>query len=148
MKSAGALITISDDSGVYGAAFNSLTQSVDGREVLSEPILYSEGSDILLMADIFIPKSDNSASANVRFSLKLYFFIDEDCKIPAQRSHKTLNSVSPTIDVWENIKLTCRADELSDDTLYIKAAIRASYVAGAGNRDSLHRFDNVCLYLF
>jgi len=150
MKSAGALTVISDDfalSSIYSAAFNTLTQAVDGREALSEPILYSKGSDIILMADIFIPKADNLTSADVRFSLKLYFFTDADCQIPAQRGHKTLNSVSPIISIWENIRLTCRADELSDDTLYIRAAIRANYISG-GARDSLHRFDNVVLYQF
>ena len=148
MRAAGILTAIFDDFSLSGssAAFNTLTQAADGREALSDPILYKENSDILLTADILIPQFDKTA--DVRFSLKLYFFADEDCKIPAQKSYKTLNSVAPTSGAWETIRLICKSDELSNDTLYIRASIRACYIAGVGTRDSLHRFDNVRLYMF
>ena len=145
MKSAGIFTSIFDDSG-SSAAFNTLTQAVDGREVLSASILYKEGMDILLTADVLIPHFEKTA--DVKFSLKLYFFTDEECKIPASKSYKTLNSVTPASGSWETIKLTCRSDELGNDTLYIKASIRACYIAGVGTKDSLHRFNNVRLYMF
>ncbi len=148
MNSSGGYVISSENvfDGDNAFSFDSLTQSISGRELVSGPCpLTGDKSCIRLSASFFLPLdsvSDNTQ--RVLFSLKLYFYSDVECNTPASTAYRTMKSTEVSEEAaWT--ELSFDINEVPDDCIAVKAAVRACYNPGLGSRETAHFIDSVSL---
>ena len=107
--------------------FETLTTSIGGREVVSEPFVIDKTRPINASAYFNTPNEVEQT----KVSLKIYFYSDSDCKTLCGNS--TMTSVSlKQKDIWEKLDYSVDSSKIPTDAISAKVCIRVSYVKDIG----------------
>lgn len=149
MAGAGEFKSSSDFSrtGFSSGIFTTLTGSISGREVLSAPVGVEQGFKLVLSAWFYLPDVEGVPTERVNVSLKIFYYRDEQCTIPASIPYSTMaKSVIENQGVWSNIQFVRMPDVIPSDAAFVRLAVRACYDgANGGTKYDKIYFDDVLL---
>ena len=141
MNSSGAFVVSGEYAlyGSYSGKFETLTQAIGGREVLSDPvpIIGGRATEVKALFYLFnendpLPKPD----PRVDVSIKIYYYRDAACLDPCEIESYTKNKAPlGSSNSWGYVSLTRDADEVPADAQYCRIAIRACYNESEGGTE-------------
>ncbi len=129
------------------AFFQSLTQSISGREVLSAPVELTEGKGITASVRCYLPADDiGGNTGRVNVSLKLYYYSNESCLEEDLTGYATMRKRSLNSEgSWEEIPFTKTAEDIPAGTQFVRMALRACYISEVGSAESFLYFDSAAI---
>ncbi len=128
------------NSGNYSGVFTTLTGTISGREVLSSPVEIDPDKMMNISAMFYTPAVETLTPERISVSLKIYYYTDAGCTIPAVPGSATMTkSVIKESAVWEKVKYERSLEDIPDDGHFVRIAIRACYDSTSGGS----KFDRV-----
>ncbi|HOO72896.1 MAG TPA: cadherin-like beta sandwich domain-containing protein [Spirochaetota bacterium] len=120
--------------GSYSGKFETLTQTIGGREVLSDPVAMQGATAVEVEAWFYlVDENDDALADDAEVSIKIYYYRDTGCLDPCENESYTKNKVALTsVNTWERVSFQRDADEIPADARFCRIAIRACYNASEG----------------
>ena len=124
MISAGDVFTSSEYavSGERSAYFDSLTSSINGRELVSDSMLIDHERDLTVSVDFYQPEE------GVCVSLKMYYYSDMNGEISASGESDTMWQIPlEPGDQWQTVTYARESGDIPADARSFRISIRARY---------------------